>query len=134
MFFSDFMRFLGFKGDRPQAVRKPAGYTKTTGPYGEIVDCDTLQCVHCRYTWEVVAGSGRLRGFCTRCMGYVCGRPDCMSACVPFELRLENREHGLPDLTPRPEQVLVPVRPPSSLIVPRSSLPPAPTIIRPGSD
>ncbi len=107
MFRSDFLRFLGFKG-KPKAVRKPDGYTKTTGPYGELIDCDTLQCSHCRHTWEVVAGSGRLRGTCNRCLGYICGSPSCMSGCVTFEERLANHEAGRPELTPAVIQASVP--------------------------
>ena len=93
----DLLQWLGFKG-RPQSVRKPDGYTRTTGPHGEVVDADTLQCKHCNGHFEVVAGSGRLRGFCRRCMGYTCGRPECM-ICLPAEQRLENLEKGLPELT-----------------------------------
>ena len=106
MFASDFLRFLGFKGRAIKAVRKPAGWTKTTGPYGEIINADMLQCVHCRFSWEVVVGSGIERGFCSRCVGYTCGKPACM-VCIPFEQRLENMEAGLDPLTPRPEMVSV---------------------------
>lgn len=115
MFHGNFLRFLGFKG-RPRAVRKPDGRTRTTGPYGEVVDCDTLRCCHCGCHWEVVAGSGIERGFCTRCVGYTCGKPACM-ACVPVERRLENVEAGRPELTPSAEKVLVPELP-KKLIVP----------------
>jgi len=107
MLHADFLRFLGFKGTRAQAVRQPAGYTRTTGPYGEVVDCDTLRCCHCSFSWEVVAGSGVQRGFCTRCMGYTCGSPSCM-VCIPYFQRLDNVEHGRPALTPPPATVLVP--------------------------
>lgn len=109
----DFLKFLGFKG-KPKAVRKRSGWTVTTGPYGEQVHADCLTCVHCQFTWEVVVGSGRLRGWCTRCDGPVCGAPACMSACVNWERRLENEEAGRPVLTPVPEMVSVPRK----LIVP----------------
>lgn len=89
--------WLGFKGT-PRAVRKPDGYTKTTGPHGEIVDADTLVCAHCGAHWEVLAGSGRLRGFCRRCMGYVCGQPACMAVCHTAEQKLENLDAGRPRL------------------------------------
>lgn len=103
----DLLKWLGFRG-KPKAVRKPDGYTKTTGPHGEIVDCDTLRCGHCGAHWEVVVGSGRLRGFCSRCLGYVCGRPECMADCLTVEQRLENLEKGLPELT-IPITVKIPV-------------------------
>lgn len=112
----DLLKWLGFKG-RPKAVSKPHGWTKTTGPYGEVVHCDTLQCCHCQAHWEVLVGSGRLRGFCSRCMGYTCGQPACM-ICVPAEVRLENIEAGRPELTPRPELILVPEEPPHDPVLP----------------
>lgn len=101
------VEWLGFKG-RPKAVRKPAGHTITTGPFGEVVHADTLQCCHCSGHFEVIVGSGKERGWCSRCSGYVCGEPLCMAACVPFEKKLENIEAGLPILTPTPNQVVVP--------------------------
>ena len=118
----DIGRWMGLQG-KPKAVPHPAGYTKTTGPYGEIVNCDTLQCAHCGCHWEVVVGSGRLRGFCTKCAdgkgsGYLCGAPACMLTCVPFEARLENIEAGRDVLTPPAPKVLVPELPKRSLIIP----------------
>ena len=114
MGFNDFLRFLGFKG-RPRAVRNAHGYTKTTGPFGEIVNADTLQCCHCGGHVEIVVGSGIERGTCWRCRdsnkpgsGFVCGRPPCMAACIPFEKKLENIEAGLPDMTPLAPKILVP--------------------------
>lgn len=91
------LRWLGFDGI-PQAVRKPDGYTRTTGPNGEHVDCDTLQCCHCGGHFEVIKGSGRLRGFCPRHNAVTCGRSACM-VCIDREERLENLERGLPELT-----------------------------------
>lgn len=119
MFTNDFLRFLGFKG-RPKAVRKAAGWTKTTGPWGEVVNGDLLQCVHCRHSWEVVVGSGISRGWCNNCVGYTCGNSLCIE-CVPFEQRLANIEAGIPALTPKPEMVSVlamPTETPKSLILP----------------
>lgn len=97
----DLLKWLGFKG-KPRAARKPDGWTKTTGPFGEIVDADTLQCCHCGGHFEVVVGSGVERGFCKRCCGYVCGKPECMMFCVPRDQQLDNLEHGLPRLHQRP--------------------------------
>lgn len=106
MTYDRLVAWLGFKGT-PKAVRKPDGYSKTTGPHGEIVDCDTLQCRHCGSHWEVVVGSGRLRGWCSRCLGYCCGRPECF-VCIPIEQRLQNIEAGRPMLTPSPSQIALP--------------------------
>ena len=65
----------------------------------------TLQCVHCGRHFRLQPGSGRVRGFCSRCNGPVCG-PDC-AECVPAEQQLENMEAGRPILTTRP--LIVPV-------------------------
>jgi hypothetical protein len=111
---ADLMRVLGFRGSaaqlRPVSVRKRAGFTRTTGPFGEIVECDILVCCHCRFTWEVIVGSGIQRGFCAKCCGYTCGKPEC-NVCVPFEQRLENEEAGRDRLTISPLAVAVPALP-----------------------
>jgi hypothetical protein len=60
-------------------------------PQAEI---PTVQCVHCGGHFVVEPGSGKTRGFCTRCRGPVCG-PKC-AACVPAEQLLENIERGRP--------------------------------------
>lgn len=59
---------------------------------GGIVEADTLQCVHCGCHWRVDPGSRKVRGYCSRCAGPVCG-PGCQ-ACVPAEVQLENLEAG----------------------------------------
>lgn len=60
-----------------------------------ILEVGTLCCVHCGGHWLPSPGSGRVRGFCQNCSGYVCG-PSC-TACVPVEQYLENMEKGRPD-------------------------------------
>lgn len=37
----------------------------------------------------------KVRGFCQRCHGYICG-PDCGGACVHWEQLLDNLEHDRP--------------------------------------
>lgn len=90
----------------PLAHRKASGLFQFTGWYGEIQEGETLSCVHCQHTWIVQKGSGKMRGFCQRCMGYVCG-PACAD-CIPAERRWENSEAGRPELTPPPAMILVP--------------------------
>ena len=52
----------------------------------------TLQCVHCGDHWFSVPGSGKIRGWCMRCNGPVCGKK--CEVCIPFEKQLEVREAG----------------------------------------
>lgn len=54
---------------------------------------DTLQCPHCQMHFVSIKGSGRLRGFCTKCMAVTCGKISC-NACMPFEKKLEAFEKG----------------------------------------
>ncbi len=59
-----------------------------------ILEAATLQCAHCGKHWIVVPGSGRVRGFCMRCNGPICG-PKC-AECLPAEKQIENIEAGRP--------------------------------------
>lgn len=86
--------------------RRASGTAFTMGLWGELEEGQTLSCVHCGHTWILKKGSGKTRGFCQNCMGYVCG-PTC-TACVPVERRIENIEAGRPELTPAPVSVWVP--------------------------
>ena len=65
---------------------------------GVMVDgvqvAETLQCVHCGMHWDRIPGSGIQRGFCLKCHGVLCGKPQCMSECKPFEQWLEEVERG----------------------------------------
>lgn len=65
-----------------------------------LLEIKTLQCVHCGGHFEAKPGSGKIRGFCTNCNGFVCG-PKC-AECVPMEKMLEIIEG-----TKRPDQVSV---------------------------
>lgn len=77
---------------RQFTVLKPSGYAVITESDGSIVEADTLQCVHCGGHWQIQPGSGRIRGFCFKCNGPVCG-PKCKE-CIPHEQWLENIEMG----------------------------------------
>lgn len=59
-----------------------------------ILETKTLQCCHCGGHWYPQPGSGRIRGWCQRCNGPVCG-PGCAD-CIPTEQLLENMEKGRP--------------------------------------
>ena len=81
-------------GDKKHTTLHPAGYVEITSPDG-VSASDTLQCVHCGGHWQIIPGSGRVRGWCGRCNGPTCG-PRCLvgADCVPVEQLLENMEHG----------------------------------------
>lgn len=71
--------------------------TSTPIEGGPAVQADILSCIHCGFTWVPAPGSGRLRGFCGKCNGYVCGRHFCtMLGCVHRERIIENLERGRP--------------------------------------
>lgn len=53
---------------------------------------ETAQCVHCGSHEEIVHGSGKSRGYCPDCKGFVCGINYCMKYCSPFEARIEYSE------------------------------------------
>lgn len=86
--------------------RRCSGTWFSMGLAGELTEGQTLQCAHCQYTWILKKGSGKTRGFCTNCMGYVCG-PACVE-CIPAEQRICNMEKGLPPNTPAPVKIFVP--------------------------
>ena len=85
--------------------RKPDGYAVSTDLYGKT-EADTQQCCHCSQHFNVVAGSGKQRGFCLRCMKITCGAPACHEH-FSFEERMTLYEKGLlPDLLAPREAVL----------------------------
>ena len=53
----------------------------------------TQQCCHCGGHFQMVKGSGKIRGFCGRCHHFTCGKLECC-ACIPFEKKLELIEKG----------------------------------------
>lgn len=74
--------------DTNQSVKKPAGAVLVDGKYVG----DTRQCVHCSAHWVVEHGSGKKRGWCMNCKGFLCGSPNCMDRCIPLEARLQGWE------------------------------------------
>ncbi len=83
--------------------RKSSGVAQSFGVWGELEEGATLSCCHCQHTWILKKGSGKLRGFCQNCLGYVCG-PGCME-CVPVERMIENMEAGRDPKTPPPVKI-----------------------------
>jgi hypothetical protein len=64
------------------------GYHITVHPDKPAVERDTTQCVHCMKHWVVEPGSGKQRGWCSKCNGPHCGGRDCW-VCVPFIKKIE---------------------------------------------
>jgi len=79
-------------GSRRAGVLRPNGTLITYGD-GPEVHQDTVQCCHCGRHWIWLPGSGRQRGFCTKCNGITCGNAKC-DVCVPAEQQMENLENN----------------------------------------
>ena len=92
-------------GERGASVLRPGGTLHVFGGDGPEQTFDTVQCCHCGKHWVYRPGSGKRRGWCTKCGRVTCGDAMC-DPCVPIEVRLENREAGR-DLYHR--QIVVPV-------------------------
>ena len=75
--------------DRVESVRNPHGGIMLDG----VHVADTLTCCHCGYVWIPMRGSGRVRGFCTKCNGVTCGGEKCRT-CLPQEKYLDLVEQG----------------------------------------
>ena len=125
---------------------KPSGYTLSYTREGRKLEGETRQCVHCQYTWaygephglaelDSFLGHPTLRGFCTHCHGFLCGRRQCFEQqmrlrallnlegnCIPYTDWIERTREKIaallpldPDLTLTPTGLVVPVakeRPP----------------------
>ena len=85
--------------DKRLTTLRPNGWLIGTFEDGRQVEYETVQCVHCGLHFPIVPGSGKIRGYCMRCAGPVCG-PDC-ARCVPTERLLDCLEQGkTPDELP----------------------------------
>jgi hypothetical protein len=61
--------------------RNPAGYVLTSNDHLSRLELESRQCVHCQFQWIYdpfkEARARNLRGFCLRCHGFTCERPEC---------------------------------------------------------
>jgi len=72
------------------SVLRPAGVSIINSPELPFEQqADYKQCVHCQSVWKVEPGSGRLRGFCMKCNGPICG-PGCAECKGSFEKMLDD--------------------------------------------
>lgn len=76
--------------DKHWTASRPRGLTIETGPDIQIIERDTVQCVHCGAHWQVNPYSAKNRGYCAKCNGPICG-PGCLD-CIPIERQLEIME------------------------------------------
>ena len=70
-------------------MKKEAGVILMDG----VQIASTKQCCHCGGHFVMVKGSGKLRGYCTKCHEITCGKLECCK-CVPFEKKLDMAESG----------------------------------------
>ena len=70
---------------------RAAGYIQYADPNGKNIELETRQCQHCGMQWVYQPNSGKRRGFCLKCFGLTCGRPQC-DVCIPFIKQLEKME------------------------------------------
>lgn len=66
---------------------KSKAYVEITDLNGNTKIVEMMQCVHCQVMWVLKPGSGRKRGWCTKCGGVTCGQEDC-DTCVPLLKRM----------------------------------------------
>lgn len=52
----------------------------------------TQQCKHCGSHEVIRKGSGKRRGWCLACGGFLCGKEFCLRYCIPHEARIEWQE------------------------------------------
>ena len=72
--------------------------TSTPHDGGPAVVRDIVRCVHCDYRWVWQPGSGRRRGFCTKCNGLVCGHAHCAQVgCHYWRNWIDNVSAGRPE-------------------------------------
>lgn len=73
--------------------KRPAGTIIINDPdLPSETQSSTMQCCHCGKHWDVQVGSGKKRGWCTKCSGPTCGHPICMKYCYPQEKQHDDRE------------------------------------------
>jgi hypothetical protein len=90
------------------AHSKVGTITETPHDGGRPITSDLVCCVHCGYIWVFRPGSGKRRGFCYRCNGFLCGHAACVAlGCRHWMHDIENMEKGRPEGT-RPVAVSVP--------------------------
>ena len=74
-----------------------------------VLTTDLVCCVHCGYIWQFAAGSKRLRGWCGKCNGFLCGRRYCREQvpCRHWLHGIDALERGLPIETAPALKILV---------------------------
>ena len=73
---------------------RPDGYIISTDFDGKVHEEDTRQCRHCGQHVQVQPGSGKTRGYCHRCDGFICGKRECVMRCRPLERWIDEVERN----------------------------------------
>ena len=58
---------------------KESSFGVTKDRFGNKKEIAMMQCVHCQFMWEYIANSGRIRGYCYKHKGLLCGRIECIA-------------------------------------------------------
>ena len=77
---------------------------------GPVIQEDVVCCIHCGYMWTPQPGSGKIRGFCMTCNGFLCGRKHCRERvpCRHWRHGIDAVERGGSIDDPKPISVSVP--------------------------
>lgn len=78
--------------NRRATIARPNGTTIETQEMGRVIECDTLQCVHCGRHWQHKVGD-KGRGFCFACQGPICGAK--CQTCYPAAQQREDMVKGI---------------------------------------
>ena len=72
--------------------KKLGGYIISTDHDGRTHEEDTLMCHHCGAHVQIQPGSGKTRGYCRSCDGFICGKRQCVQSCTPMEKWMDEVE------------------------------------------
>ena len=72
-------------------------------PEGKIFEAPTKRCCHCNHVVIINPDRIRPRGYCRKCDGYICDKPECRKDCTPFRKIMELAEKETLILQRNPE-------------------------------
>lgn len=75
-------------GITPEFVHA-SGTDAVVVPAGKVFESATMTCCHCNAIVILNPKRTRPRGYCARCDGYHCDKPECGLDCRPFQKLLD---------------------------------------------